>query len=164
MNNSIIRLARPGEEAQIHEAHMRSIREICIEDHGEEEVRGWGNRPLGNRWVEAIKTNLVWVIECNQNIYGFGFLQEEKKENSPSYGFLHSLYLTPEVKGKGLGYKLAMTILNKAKELNLTHLKLSSTITAYDFYRRLGFEPHGDKKQIDIGGYPVTCFPMIKKL
>ena len=49
MNNSIIRLARPGEEAQIHEAHMRSIREICIKDHGEEEVRGWGNRPLGNR-------------------------------------------------------------------------------------------------------------------
>ena len=38
MNNLIIRLARPGEEAQ---AHIRSIREICIKDHGEEEVRGW---------------------------------------------------------------------------------------------------------------------------
>ena len=72
--------------------------------------------------------------------------------------------MTPEAKRKGLGYKLAIIMLNKVKELNLTHLKLSSTITAYNFYKRLGFEPHGDKKQIDLGGYPVTCFPLIKKL
>jgi hypothetical protein len=33
----IIRKARPGEEAQLHEAHMRSIKEVCSRDHTAEE-------------------------------------------------------------------------------------------------------------------------------
>jgi hypothetical protein len=45
----IIRKAVPGEEQEIHKVHMRSIREVCVKDHGEEEIKGWGNRELGNR-------------------------------------------------------------------------------------------------------------------
>ena len=36
----IIREARSGDEAGIHEAHMRSIREVFLKDHGLEEVIG----------------------------------------------------------------------------------------------------------------------------
>ncbi len=32
MSEPIIREAKPGDEAAIHEAHMRSIREICVKD------------------------------------------------------------------------------------------------------------------------------------
>jgi len=46
-----IRPARSGDEPAIHEAHMRSVREVCVKDHGEEEIRGWGNRLLGDRWI-----------------------------------------------------------------------------------------------------------------
>ena len=68
MKEILIRKALPGEEKEIHEAHMRSIREVCVRDHGVEEIKGWGNRPLENRWVDAIKTELVWVIEFNKTI------------------------------------------------------------------------------------------------
>jgi hypothetical protein len=46
--NPQIREAKPGDESLIHEAHMRSIREVCIKDHGEEEIHGWGgsSRPF----------------------------------------------------------------------------------------------------------------------
>jgi hypothetical protein len=43
MDERIIRKAKVGDESGIHEAHMRSIREICVKDHGEEEIKGWGN-------------------------------------------------------------------------------------------------------------------------
>ena len=33
-----IRKARTGDENGIHESHMRSIREVCVHDHGEEEI------------------------------------------------------------------------------------------------------------------------------
>jgi hypothetical protein len=55
MTQLLIREARPGDESGMHEAQMRSIREVCIRDHGEEEVKGWGNRPLGDRWQKQVR-------------------------------------------------------------------------------------------------------------
>ena len=66
----IIRKARPGDEPAIHEAHMRSIREVCIKDHGKDEVKGWGNRTLGDRWTVAVRDSDVWVIEGGGEIRG----------------------------------------------------------------------------------------------
>ena len=39
---TLIRQARFGDELGIHEAHMRSIREVCIHEHGPGEIKGWG--------------------------------------------------------------------------------------------------------------------------
>ena len=35
----IVRRAQFGDQVGIHESHMRSIREICVHDHGEEETK-----------------------------------------------------------------------------------------------------------------------------
>lgn len=106
MSIPTIRRARPGDEAAIHEAHMRSIREICVKDHGEEEIRGWGYRQLGDRWVRAIQEDFVQVVELDGKIQGFGHLRVLEKEGA-QVAHLHGLYLTPEVVGLGLGRKIA---------------------------------------------------------
>lgn len=159
MDKFVLRKARAGEEAVLHEAHMRSIREVCVKDHGEDEVRGWGNRPLGNRWTEAIQKDIVWVIEVGSNIYGVSFLKILPDSNGEC-AYLHALYLTPEVIGQGLGLRLMQTLLNEAKAKGVRKIKLDSTITAFTFYEKLGFVSTGPKQMVDIGGYPVTSFPM----
>lgn len=159
MIEAIIRKAVSGEEATLHEVHMRSIREVCVRDHGEEEIRGWGHRPLGNRWIEAIKNDHVWVIEYNQKIYGVSFLKISTSE-SEKIAFLHALYLLPEALGHGLGKKLANKLIDIAKENHVDVVKLESTITAFSFYKSLGFLQTDEKQMVDIGGYPVTSFPM----
>jgi hypothetical protein len=90
MSSASIRKAIPGDEAQIHEAHIRSIREICVKDHLEDEVRGWGNRLLEDRWIEAIKTQHVWVIELENQIYGVGYLRI--LENETFFFFNHYFF------------------------------------------------------------------------
>ena len=65
-----IRFAKPGDEPAIHDAHMRSIREICVKDHGTEEIKGWGHRELGDRWTKEIQNGTVWVVERNGCIHG----------------------------------------------------------------------------------------------
>lgn len=55
-----IRKALQTDREKIYEAHMRSIREICVKDHGEEEVKGWGYRELGNRRINR-RTSIVAV-------------------------------------------------------------------------------------------------------
>ncbi len=157
--NPLIRQARPGDECEIHEAHMRSIREICIKDHGPDEIRGWGYRPLGNRWTDAIRDGHIWVVEYQNHIHGLAYIRifEHNGENNAE---LHALYLTPDVLKRGLGLELATLMLDKAVEFAVKRVKLSSSITAHGFYKRLGFVDSGEMKKILIGGYPVTCYPM----
>lgn len=159
MSNSTIRLAKPGEESAIHNAHMRSIREICVKDHGEEEIRGWGFRELGNRWVDAIQRNEVWVIEDEGLVKGIGYIRIFE-ENGTAKAYLHALYLTPEVTGKRLATRLMGLMLEKAKASGVQEITLDSSITAHDFYKRFGFVDSGSMRQVDIGGYPVTSYPM----
>ncbi len=158
-----IRKARPGDEAGIHEAHMRSIREICVKDHGEDEVRGWGNRPLNNRWTDTIQSGHVWVIEHEERICGQAYIRIFE-ENNQKLAHIMGLYITPEVSGKGLGYALAQNMIQAARDARVTQITLESTITAHRFYERLGFVDTGPMGKAEIGGGLVSHFPMKMQL
>ena len=159
MSEFTIRSARSGEEAAIHEAHMRSIKEVCIRDHGENEIKGWGNRPLGNRWTDAIKTGHVWVVESNGHIFGQAYIRIFE-ENGNKRAHIHGLYLTPEVLGKGIGGKLGRLMLETAKNAGVGRVTLESTLTAHEFYKRLGFKDTGPMSKMEIAGHLVRYFPM----
>ena len=116
-----------------------------------------GYRPLEDRWVEAIKTNLVWVIEIQNNIEGVGYIKIIEKDEE-RFVYLHALYLTPAALGKGLGSKLTEIMIGKAKSLNIDEIRLDSTITAYKFYKKHGFTDNGEKKRVDIGGSLLHVF------
>jgi GNAT superfamily N-acetyltransferase len=161
MAEVIIRAGRHGDEPGIHESHMRSINEVCIRDHGEEEVRQWGNRPLGDRWKAAIEEGYVWVAEQDGRIRGSCYIRINVSE---PMAYIHSLYLSPEILHQGIGKKLVDLMIDKAKELKVLAITLESTITAHDFYKRLGFEDAGPMKCVDFGETKVRCFPMILNL
>jgi len=159
MLNFQIRKARSGDEPGIHEAHMRSIREICSQDHTEAEISGWGNRPLGNRWIDAIKTGHVWVVESNCHVYGHGYIRIFT-EHDCKQAHIHGLYLTLEAIKKGLGKKLAQLMLMTAKDEGVTLVTLQSTLTAHEFYKSLGFKDAGPMSTVEINGHPVRYYPM----
>lgn len=150
-----IRKAKIGEDEAIHSAHMRSIREVCVHDHGEEEVKGWGYRECGSRWTQAIDEGLVWVVEHEDQIEGVGNIQIKGKR-----AYIHSLYLTPIVLGQGYGRELMQILLDVARTEGVQKIELESSLTAHQFYLNLGFVDRGPQTQVLIGGYPVRCIPM----
>lgn len=160
MTAPLIRPAKPGDEKPIHEAHMRSIREVCVKDHGEDEVRGWGNRPLGTRWREPIKEGHVWVVEFQNEIHGHGYIKIYP-DGGEVKAHIHGLYLTPEVLGQGLGYALAKLMIEKAKAAGAAFITLDSSLTAHAFYQRLGFLDVGPLSYGEIGGSRVSGYPMM---
>ena len=159
----VIREARPGDESGIHEAHMRSIREVCIKDHGEDEVRGWGNRPLGDRWTKQITGGGLWVVDGSGTIYGVGYIQTHHNDDE-SEAHVFGLYLAPEVLRKGFGSKLVRLMLAKAKADGAKKVTLTATITAHAFYGRHGFKDSAPMTWSEIGGSRVRGFPMILHL
>lgn len=161
---ALIRRAHPEDAKGIHEAHMRSSQQVCSNDHTSEEIRAWRGRPYcEERRLNAIKNHFVWVVEEQEAIHGFGhFLIEEK--NGIKRGHLMGLYLTPEIKGRGLGYEITQLMLREAEQNKLTSILLESTLTAHGFYKRIGFIDLGPQATVEIAGVDVRCFPMELKL
>lgn len=141
----------------IHAAHMRSIREICVKDHGLEEISGWGYRELGERWIDGINKGLVWVVEFKGIVQGLASIAfEENNEHS----HIQALYLTPEVAEMGCGRQLMEVMLDCARKHKVKSVSLDSTITAHGFYEKFGFKDCGPTTKRPIGGVPVTSTPM----
>lgn len=151
-----IRLAQMNDREGIHNAHMRSIREVCVKDHGDE-VKGWGYRDLGERWIDGIRQQLVWVAARGDEIKGVAYISISEENKSAN---IHSLYLTPEVLGLGLGKKMMELMLLAAEKAKVSLVTLDSTITAHEFYKKFDFADSGPMKQNMLGGKPVTSFPM----
>ena len=158
---AFIRRARLEDDVGIHESHMRSIREICVHEHGEEEIRGWGYRKQRSRdhWEKMLENEqaFIWVVEHNEKIEGHAFFRINREEKT---AHLHSLYLTPVVHKQGFGVQMMNRILQTAKEQNIQEIALESSITAHSFYKKYGFVDTGPMQKSVIGGYPVRNFPM----
>lgn len=155
-----IRRARPNDASAIHEAHMRSIREICSQDHTADEIRGWGNRPFNRaERVQFIENSWVWVLTKNNLVQGYGHLVE-KLENQIPVAYVVALYFTPEVTGLGWGRKLMNVMISSARSKQYNFLYLQSTITSHEFYKKLGFIDTGPQELHLINGSKVRCFPM----
>ncbi len=156
----IIRRALQEDAKAIHEAHMNSIREVCSKDHTASEISGWGNRPFNEEQrIKRIEKNFIWVALLDNQIEGYaeiGFFNSEDDINAYIYG----LYLTKKIIGNGVGENLLNLMIAEARNKNVKVIKLESTITAHNFYKKFGFVNDGVQANVQIGGSDVRCFPM----
>ncbi|MFM6929298.1 MAG: GNAT family N-acetyltransferase [Bdellovibrio sp.] len=159
-----IRRALPDDALGIHEAHMRSIREVCSKDHTAEEIQGWGNRPYReDQRVNAIQKQHVWVVENVGKIAGYGHLFLSNKDDLMR-GYVVALYLAPEANGRGLGAELIRSMIAEAQSKKAIEISLESTLTAHGFYNKMGFRDSGEQITVEVGGSKVRCIPMTLKL
>lgn len=135
----IIRRAMISDAEKIHDAHMRSINQICIHDHGPEEIAHWGGRSYDpSIRLPAIRDDFYLTVELNQKIEGF--LQARVKE---SQAHLFGLYLTPKVLKQGVGDQLMQIFFEMCKWQKIETVTLKSSLTALGFYKKWGFIEEG---------------------
>ena len=159
-----VRKAVPKDAEAIHRAHMKSIQEICSKDHSPQEIQAWGHLPYQeDQRVGSIKNDLVWVIEDKGSIEGYGHLKIFEK-NGLKCGHIFGLYLTPKVVGKSFGKGIVDLMLEEIKFAKVKQVSLEATITAQNFYRKVGFVDAGFETTVEICGTPIRCYPMKMEL
>ncbi len=158
-SSPFIRKAIAGDERGIHEAHMRSIREVCSKVHTAEEISGWGNRPFSDKWTPLVQDGALWVVEFENQIHGVAYIKITL-EATKIAAHIFGLYLTPEVIGKGLGANLMKLMLDVAKNAGAKLITLDSSLNAHNFYEAFGFRDTGPMKFSEIGGSSVRGYPM----
>jgi predicted acetyltransferase len=159
-----IRRATLYDAAAIHEAHMKSIQEVCYKDHSQDEIMAWGNRPFDESMRNnATQNDFVWVVEFGDEIEGFGHFKIIEKDDFIK-GHIWGLYLTKKALGFGLGKEIVHLMIDEANKMNLKIITLESSITAFNFYKKLNFQDTGPMQTLMINGQKIRCFPMEMRL
>jgi putative acetyltransferase len=157
----LIRRATHADAADIIRAHVRSIREICASDYSPEQIEAWAGRDFKvERWHTTMDRDLVWVVEVDQAVRGFGHLAFGAEKVATIVG----LYFAPEAKGLGAGRRLFELMLKECRDRQVERLTLQATITAKPFYEKMGFESVEGSCSIKMQGVAVSCWPMERKL
>lgn len=157
----VVRRAEVTDAEAIHKAHMRSVNEICVQDHTAEEIKVWGGRSFNAlARAQGIKNQFYAVAEYNGQIEGF--MQVAKDPQDAHSAHVFGLYLTPEAKGKKVGQRM-MNLLSEYCDFALIDkMTLISSITAFNFYKKQGFIQDGEMSGVSMNGVTIRGYPMTK--
>ena len=136
----IIRRALPEDAFGIHEAHMKSIQELCSKDYTEAEIKAWGHRPYNEEHrLFAITNHIVYVVAINDSIEGYAQLKfYNDNDNDIKKAHVMGLYLTSRTSGKNLGTQSLQKLLAEAQKNGVQQVTLESTLTSKVFYLKNG--------------------------
>jgi GNAT superfamily N-acetyltransferase len=94
--------------------------------------------------VDHLATHLPFLAEVQGRPVGMAWLVLSNRTPSPTLmdrraGDVQSVYIAPELRGRGVGAKLMDALLQHARDLELVYLTVHSAATATGFYAKLGF-------------------------
>ena len=153
----VVRQARETDAPAACDVLRRSIRELCVADHenDEEILSAW----LGNKTPENVRTwiassaNFSVVAVRGDQVCGFGLLRDD--------GEIVLCYVLPEAQFTGSGRLMLRTLEARAASWGLSRVVLTSTRTAKSFYERNGYHQAGPAVPV-VELHGGEAFPMLK--
>jgi N-acetylglutamate synthase-like GNAT family acetyltransferase len=127
-----IRRATQEDREAVWRVHGGAIRETCASHYTPEVIEIWAGRLRPEKYAGAIDRYEFFVAEEDGVVVGFGELGQE-------VGAIQGLYVSPSVKGRGVGRELLRTLEERARAYGLKSLRLTSSLNAVTFYERAGF-------------------------
>jgi tetratricopeptide (TPR) repeat protein len=160
----VVRRAEPSDAEAVHIAHMKSINEICVNDHTPQEIRVWGGRTFKPETrLPGIQNQFYLVAEYGGKIEGFCQLKTQWIDSQKS-AHLYGFYVTPEIIKKRVGHTFMHLVFEFCKSEKINLITLKASITAFGFYQKYGFRQTGEMSGPVIDGVKVRGTPMEKVL
>ena len=152
-----IRRARQEDKEAIRRVHESAIRGTCASHYSREVIEIWAGGLQSEKYAKAIERYDFFVAEEDGEVVGFGELGRETAA-------IQGLYVSPEVKGRGVGWKLLSTLEERARAYGLKSLRLTSSLNAVPFYERAGFKAVEELSETISPGVVRACVRMLKEL
>ncbi|WP_441277683.1 GNAT family N-acetyltransferase [Tardiphaga sp. 172_B4_N1_3] len=139
-----IRPAQAGDAADISRVIIRALRETNAKDYTPD-IIARVELSFSSAAVERlIDQRDVFVAEMDNRVVGTASLDGQA---------LRTMFVLPDMQGRGIGRLLVQRIERVARERQLAILTVPATVTAEAFYARLGFTAvreayHGEERTI----------------
>lgn len=127
-----IRPFKNSDQEALLELFCTTIKEVNSKDYSEKQISLWGSKErLEKNWSDSFKNKNVWVAENDKELLGFCELTAE--------GYIDRFYCSSSAVGKGVGKQLYEELEKHARIKSISRLTVAASITAKDFFRKLGF-------------------------
>lgn len=139
-----VRTACPADAEEISRVILRALRETNAKDYSPDVIARVAQSFSAPALANFMSQRKVFVATIKRRIVGTASLDGK---------VVRTVFVTPEMQGRGVG-KLLMAIIERtAREDGVELLSLQSSVTAEQFYLKLGFKAvrdsyHGDERTI----------------
>jgi GNAT superfamily N-acetyltransferase len=128
----------------------RNFFEVNIRDYSTEKMQELANRFNAETVKNYANTNHSYVATIAELVVGCGSIASfwgSEVEN-----ILLTIFVLPDFQGKGIGTKIIQTLENDDFFLRAKRIEIPLSITACDFYRKLGYDFKDGLKKLDEEG------------
>ncbi|UCD04334.1 MAG: GNAT family N-acetyltransferase [Candidatus Woesearchaeota archaeon] len=109
----------------------RNLNEVNSKDYPEEVIRFMCNLFSPEKTIEVSKKKSIYVAIKNNRMAGTDTIDKNE---------ILVVFVNPDLHGKGTGTKIMKHLEDIAKKNGYESVKLYSSITAYEFYKKLGYK------------------------
>jgi len=129
----MIRIADKSDYVEMDSVFRSSAQSLCIRDYDSKVVLDWVGEARPARFELSSKDGCTQYVKVVDGVIAcFGELNIEKQ-------LLHSLFVSPDYAGQGIGQEMIEFLLAKARAAAIKFLKVDSSLNAANFYLRNGF-------------------------
>jgi len=126
---------------------QRNFREVNIKDYGEEAVEELC-RTHNAAWVINTASYAHMYLFCLEGrIIGCGSISSYWGREDES--ILLTVFVAPQLHGQGIGRKIIETLENDDLYIRARRVEIPASITACEFYRKLGYDYKDGIRQLD---------------
>lgn len=139
MDNSgiSIRPYRAGDEEEISALVAYTMPISNGKDYSPEYIEAIIREHSPGFFAEQAKTGHFYAAFDGEKMIGCGGITEYRGSTSESY--LMSIFVLPEYQGRGVGRRIMETLEKDVFFVRARRTELAASITAVDFYRKLGY-------------------------
>lgn len=134
----MIRKFREEDAGQVSRLIKRTLYEVNAKDYEEKYLKDENIALTAEALIERAKNNSYYVCEEDGKIVGVGGIGTYLGRVDESY--IMTVFVLPEYIGKGFGRKILEALEKDEYFLRAKRVEVASSITALNFYRRLGYE------------------------
>ena len=131
---------------------IRNLIEVNSVDYGMDEMLDMAKRFHPEDIKKLTEHRRTFTAIQDEKVVGTGSLSNDFSDDPGDYWVL-TVFVDPNLHGKGIGRRIMEALEMKAKALGCRHLILPSSLTSHQFYLKLGYNYIGgvaiqnDKKQ-----------------
>ena len=157
MENLCIRRINAADAPTVSKLISRNFLEINIRDYTRDEMEHLSETYSPDKVLDISRNAHMYVACTDDSVIGCGAISSFWGKQDES--ILLTIFVLPELHGKGIGRRIIETLENDEYFLRAKRIEIPASITAYEFYIKLGYDDKdGIKKLTDEGLYRMEKF------
>jgi len=147
----IIRRFENDDAEAVSSLITRNFLEVNIRDYPKEEMELLSNEYNADKVKQVASYAHTYVVYEDAKIIGTGSISSFWGSKTES--ILLTIFVLPELHSQGIGKRIIETLENDELFLRANRIEIPASITACNFYEKMGYNYKNDKKELDDEGH-----------